>query len=158
MLIATMLVVAGSAWAAQKALHVQVRSTSLRDRPHALGAVVGTLQYGAEVTVVSESGDAWRQVSAQGLSGWLRTSAITEKKVRLKKGKNRAKVKASREELALAGKGMEEAAKSHRTKNRKMASSYEVVDRMETEALYQSDPANVSAFLQSGQITPGGEP
>ena len=153
-LVATLLVVAASTWAAQKALRVQVRRVVLRDRPNALGTNVGSLDYGAPVTVTGESGDAWRQVTSGGLSGWLRTSAITQKKVTLRKSKKGAKVKASRDELALAGKGMDEAGKSHRKKNKKLAPAYEVVDRMETEALYQSSPDQIIAFLQAGGVTP----
>lgn len=147
------LVIVGAAWAAEKTRQVQVRETTLRDKPSALGKVLGTLRYGERVQV-GEGGDAWSKVSAQGQDGWIRSSALTARKIQLAAGDGSANITASGEEIALAGKGMAEAETQYRQDNAYLDDAFAFVDRMEKEPLYRVSAEELAAFLEAGGLTP----
>jgi uncharacterized protein YgiM (DUF1202 family) len=96
--------VATGAWAA-KEMSVQVRDGQLRNRASFLGTVTGTVAYGDRVTV-NQTQAGWCEVAkADGASGWIHESALTPKRVVMGSGTDDARVGASGEEVALAGKG-----------------------------------------------------
>lgn len=95
---------ATGAWAARE-MSVQVRDGQLRNRASFLGTVTGTVAYGDRVTV-NQAQAGWCEVSkADGATGWIHESALTPKRVVLGSGAGDARVGASGEEVALAGKG-----------------------------------------------------
>ena len=96
--------VATGAWAA-KEMSVQVRDGQLRNRASFLGTVVGTVAYGDRVSVSQEQAGWCEVATASGVKGWIHGSALTPKRVVLGSGASDARVAASGEEVALAGKG-----------------------------------------------------
>lgn len=153
---------AGAVWAADKLLErrVQVRESAVRDKPSAIGKVLATVRYGDRVEVPKGKDEAaWVEVTATAadgkpVTGWLRGSALTEKKIKLTAGDGSAKVTASGEEIAMAGKGIEQAELEYRKDHPDLEKAFGVVDRMETEPLYKVTPEQVNAFLKGGGVTP----
>jgi uncharacterized protein YgiM (DUF1202 family) len=95
---------ATGAWAA-KEMSVQVRDGQLRNRASFLGTVTATVAYGDRVTV-NQTQAGWCEVAtAAGTTGWIHESALTPKRVVMGSGEGDARVGASGEEVALAGKG-----------------------------------------------------
>lgn len=149
--ILALLVLAAAAWSATQ-LSVQVRRGKLRARPSFLGKVVADVPYGTRVTVLEEKG-AWSRVrDGAGHSGWIHTSALTEKKLELAAGDRDAATGASGEELALAGKGFNAAVEAEfRDENPDLDFTW--VDRMEQ---FTVTPEEALAFLREGGVK-GGE-
>lgn len=137
---------AGLAWG--KTMSVQVKEAAVRETPSFVGKVVGTLGYGDAVEVQETQG-LWSKVSlAGGTTGWLHGSALTSKRIALKAGQENARVAASSDELALAGKGFNsdvegQFKKAHRDID------FSGVDRMEKIKISGSE---MQSFLQEGGV------
>ena len=144
---------AGGVWAATgKMMSVQVKDAQLRDKPSFIGKVVGALAYGDRVEV-QESQGAWARVGLPGgAAGWIHTSALTSQKVVLSAGKDNAKVGASGDELALAGKGFNSDVEAQFKKTHKDI-DFSVVDKMEKIKISSSE---MQAFLKDGDVAPKG--
>jgi len=143
-----------TAWAASQMMSVQVREGQVRERPSFLGKVVTDVEYGDRMTVLSSQG-GWTKVrDGDGKTGWIHTSALTEKKVVLKAGDIDAETAASGEELALAGKGFnDEVEAEFRSGNPDV--DYDWVDRMERMVVPVDEAVD---FLADGGVEPrGGE-
>ncbi len=137
------------AWSAAGAtMSVQVREAPVRDTPSFLGRVSGTLAYGDQVEVRQTQG-AWSQVSRGGIGGWLHTSALTAKRIVLAAGQEQARVAASGDELALAGKGFN-ADVEQAFQARNQAVDFAWIDRMEAIRI---PIAAQQAFLREGGVT-----
>ena len=145
------LLAAGLAWAAGEVLSVQVREGKLRAKPSFLGQLTGELAYGERVTVLQEKG-TWVQVrDADGRTGWLHASALSEKKLAMKAGDEQVTGGASDDELALAGKGFNDQVEAeYRKQNEDL--DYTWVDRMEKIVV---TPAEAQGFLVQGQVVTG---
>ena len=91
-------------WAAPKQMSVQVEETQIRKAPNFFSGKAGHLAYGDRVGVVQTQND-WVEISADQGDGWVHSSALTKKKIKLKAGSDDVAAAASDEELALAGKG-----------------------------------------------------
>lgn len=145
----------GLAWAgsvvpalAQRVLHVQVRSTPLRQSPSFLGAPLADLQYGDRVQPEREQG-SWVQVRADGETvGWVHGSALTRQRVRLIAGEEDAAVTATGDEIAIAGKGFNEQVESE-FKAGGSPADYTWVDRAEQRAI---SPEDIRRFMVSGGL------
>ncbi len=87
-------------------MNVQIQDGKLRADPSFLGKVLGSVAYGESVTVIKQQ-DPWFFVSAKGgqLTGWIHSSALTEKEIVLRSGSADVRKTASQKEVALAGKG-----------------------------------------------------
>jgi uncharacterized protein YgiM (DUF1202 family) len=146
------LTIAG-AWAATgKMMSIQVKDAQLRDKPSFVGKVVGNLAYGDRVDV-QESQGAWSRVSlAGGTSGWMHNSALTSQKIVLSAGRDNAKVGASGDELALAGKGFNSDVEAQFKKDHKDI-DFSWINRMEKIKIPSSE---MQAFLKAGGVTPKG--
>ena len=131
-------------------MNVQVQSGQLRDTPAFLGKVVGSVAYGAPVTILQAQGD-WRQVkTASGQKGWMHKSALTTKKISMSAGTSAAKTGASSSELALAGKGFNsDVEREFKAKNKNL--NFAAVDRMEAVRIPVKE---MSAFLKTGAVNP----
>lgn len=145
---ALILGIAAMAWATES-MSVQVKEGRVYAKPNFLSQMKGTLGYGQKVTAGEEEG-AWRQVSAgQGLTGWMHVSALTERRISLRAGSEKAQTGASGEEMALAGKGFsKEVEASYRAQHRGL--NYAAVDKM--ERAYAVSDAQINAFLSSGGL------
>jgi uncharacterized protein YgiM (DUF1202 family) len=147
-----LLAATAGALAAGKMLSVQVRQGQLREKPSFLAKVVGELAYGARVETLGTQGD-WVQArpEAGGAQGWVHVSALTEKKVVLSSGASEAQVKASKEELVLAGKGFNaEVEAQYRQKHAE--ANYAWVDKAEKDFNFPNEA--LLAFVQAGQLQP----
>ena len=136
---------------AMKMMSVQVKQGEVRATPYFLGKIVATLSYGDRVEVL-ESKESWFRVSPQGkgVTGWMHTSALSEKRIVLKAGGKDAMVGASSGELALAGKGFNADVEAEfKSKNRKIDFSW--IDRMQAMKV---EPDRIAAFLQEGGLVP----
>lgn len=132
-------------------MSVQVKSAEIRSMPSFLGKIVGTANYTDPVTVVSSKGD-WMQVTAGPVNGWVHSSALTKKKLKLEAGTGDANVAATGGELALAGKGFNKQVENQfRQKNPNL--SFEWVDRMERMRV---SPGEIDKFLKDGQLAAQG--
>ncbi len=148
--LAASLVWAAWAGAAAQMMSVQVREGQLRGQPSFLAAVLATLPYGSQVQVIEEQG-GWRKVGAGQTTGWMHLSALSEKKIELKPGAGQVQGGASREELALAGKGFNKDVEADfKAKNRE--ANFAAVDQMEQSHLMGE--AQLAEFLQEGGVTP----
>jgi len=143
-----------AAWAATQMLSVQVREGQLRERPSFLGKVITDVEYGDRMTVLSTQG-GWTKVrKGNGKTGWIHTSALTEKKVVMKAGDIDAATAASGEELALAGKGFNDEVEAEFKSNNPDV-DYTWVDRMERIVVSIDESID---FLEDGSLEPtGGE-
>jgi hypothetical protein len=88
-----------------------------------------------------------------GTQGWINSDALTTKTIVLKAGSRRVEQTATTDEIALAGKGFNEAVENQfRSDNPNL--DYAWVDRMQTFTL---SPERLRAFLEEGDLTPPGE-
>lgn len=144
--------------AAQKTMSVQVKDGQVRATPSFLGKMVARVAYGDRVDMLQEQGD-WKKVALPGgrVQGWMHKSALTSQRIVLKAGQSNVQTGATREEIALAGKGFNEQVEaSFRKENKNL--DYRWIDRMET---FRVAPEQLQRFLASGSLEPqaeGGKP
>lgn len=135
-----------------RSMQVQVRETQLRATPSFLGKIITTSAYGDQVDV-RETRDAWSQVTlADGQTGWMHTSALTTKTIRLQVGETAAATAASSDELALAGKGFNSDVEAE-FKRRNREIDFKWVDRMEKMDVSAEE---MRTFLGRGGLTAAG--
>lgn len=137
-------------------MSIQVRETQLRATPDYFGKIIGKAIYGDKVTVEGKKG-SWRKVRLKkdGKTGWLNSSAISEKEIRMVAGGKGVKETASASELQLAGKGFNpEVEKEFKERNRNI--SFYWVDKMEQIKISE---AETRKFAKEGGLTlNGGRP
>jgi hypothetical protein len=136
-------------------LKVERANTQLYESPNFGSRPLGSLPAGAEVAVLSRSGD-WVQVNYQGKSGWVHKTSIAQAPAgrpglalpgMLTGGPVR---QTKSDEVALAGKGFTpEVEAAYRQKNPGM--NYAMVDQVER---FQVDPGQLAAFIREGGLTP----
>jgi len=135
------------AWAA-RSMSVQVREGQLRSRASFLGTVKATVAYGDRVTV-QQTQAGWAQVTtASGTTGWIHESALTRKRVVVGSGMSDARIGASGEEVALAGKGFSEEVEAAYKKQNKQI-DYTWVDWMGGVKVSE---AQIRRFLKQGEL------
>lgn len=141
------LLAGSAAWAATE-MSVQVREGQLRNRASFLGAVTGTVAYGDRVTVKQVQA-GWSEVATvTGAVGWIHESALTPKRIVMGSGTDDARIGASGEEVALAGKGFnKEVEAEYKKQNAKL--DYAWVDRMLQMQVKHEDLAR---FLREGGL------
>lgn len=130
-------------------MSVQVKEAPVRANPSFVGKIAGTLAYGDQVEVAQTQG-AWSKVTGGGVSGWIHTSALSSKKIALTAGQEQAKVAASGDELALAGKGFNSDVEAKFKADHKNV-DFTWIDRMERIKI---PAAEMQAFLKAGDVTP----
>ncbi len=140
------------AWAAGgKVMSVQVREGQLRSGASFLSPVVRAVPYGERLTI-GETRGVWLKAStADGAAtGWIHTSALTEKKLKVQAGGGDAPVAASSGELGLAGKGFSaDVEKAFKAGHKDI--SFAWVDRMEQ---WKVPAKEAQVFLKAGSVTP----
>ena len=146
-LILCMACLAIPAWAAPKQMSVQVEETQLRKAPNFFSGKAGDLAYGDRVEVVNKQRD-WIEVSGEQGAGWVHSSALTKKKIKLSSGGDDVAAAASDEELALAGKGFSKEVEAE-YKSRNPDADFSAIDHAESIAY---SPEQLVAFLKKGGV------
>ena len=134
-------------------MSIQVRETQLRATPGYFGKIISRASYGDQVTVEGAKG-SWKKVRLKktGRTGWINSSALSAKEIKLVAGAKGTKGAASASELQLAGKGFNpEVEKEFKNRNRQM--SFRWVDKMEQIVI--SD-AEKQKFARDGGLTLNG--
>ncbi len=134
-----------------KMMSLYVRNGYLRSEPSFLGKTVTSVKYGDRLGVIEEKGQ-WVKVAVSGsnVSGWIHSSALTQKKIALKAGTGDAELAASSGEMALAGKGFNSDVEAQfKTQNKDVDFSW--VDRMEKMIVPMDEIGN---FLKEGKVSP----
>ena len=92
--------------AKEKSMTIQVRQGQLRSAPSYLSRITENLEYASRVTILEEKGTWLRVKPAESAKeGWMHSSALTKKKLKLSAGEANATTTVSSEEQALAGRG-----------------------------------------------------
>lgn len=147
-LISCCLAVAATVWAVSNTYSVHVRKGQIRQQPSFLGQVVKELPYGERVEVLSEN-PPWVEVKDDaGDTGWMHLSALTSKRIKLRRDESNEKSSATSDEIALAGKGFNQAVESDLKANR-TATNYDWVDYMEQIVI---TPSEMEQFLSQGGV------
>jgi len=137
-------------------MSVQVQDGKLRADPSFLGKILGSVAYGDSVTVIRQQ-EPWLFVSTRSgqLTGWIHSSALTEKEIVLRAGDANVQKTASQREIALAGKGFNPQVENE-YKKRNPNLDYDLIDRM--ERIIVSDE-EIRQFMKAGKLSPeGGKP
>lgn len=93
-------VLAGACLFAQT-YYVNVKSTSLKDKPSARGKTLVSVSYGDAVTVVDSGSEKdWVLVRSGKTEGWVSNASLSKRKIVASSGSG-----ASAKEVSLAGKG-----------------------------------------------------
>lgn len=150
LLAASCIAAAASLALAAQLMSVQVRSGQLRDKPGFLSKVVTRLPYGQRVDLIGEKED-WKKVTSPKGSGWMHTSALTEKEIILRPTNKDIEAAAQSDELALAGKGFNKQVEENYRKQSRL--DYSKVDAMEK---FRVSQAEVQQFIKSGKLGQGG--
>lgn len=144
--VVALLLISTAAYAA-KQLSVQVRELPVKSSPNYMSQTVGTLPYGAPVDVASESGN-WYQISQP--RGFIPKNATGTAKPSVNSGTKYASKGASRDEVALAGKGFNPQVEAqYKRDNPSLASAFSQVDRV--EAINISLP-ELDQFIIAGKL------
>jgi hypothetical protein len=134
-------------------LSVERAGTQMYQSPNFGSTPMGSVPSGAEVAVLSRSGD-WVQVNYQGKTGWVHKTAFPQatgggaKMPGFLTGGPVRETKS--DEVALAGKGFTpEVEAGYRQKNPGL--NYASVDQVER---FQVNPTQLAAFIREGGLTP----
>jgi hypothetical protein len=152
LLLVTILLAASSVFAAS--FQIITREGFLRKDRRFFAPVVARVPYGEILQELERRGD-WLLVTYQGQSGWIHISAVQEKTFKLSDLAGGKAQEATREEVALAGKGFTpEVERAFQDKNPRMR--YDLVDHIQR---YRIEDLQVEAFIQEGNLRePGGAP
>jgi uncharacterized protein YgiM (DUF1202 family) len=132
-------------------LKVERANTQLYESPHFGSISLGSVPPGAEVAVMSRSGD-WVQVNYQGKTGWLHKTAFPQAAgVKIPGLLTGGPVRETKsDEVALGGKGFTpEVEAGYRQKNPGL--NYAQVDQVEQ---FQVNPTQLATFAREGGLTP----
>ncbi len=134
-------------------LKVERAGTQMYQAPNFSSATVGSVPSGAEVAVMSRSGD-WVQVNYQGKTGWMHKTSFPQAAgggMKMPGFLTGGPVQESKgDEVALAGKGFTpEVEAGYRQKNPGL--NYASVDQVEQ---FQVNPTQLAAFIREGGLTP----
>lgn len=138
-------------FAKEKTMSIQIRKGQLRSAPSYLSHVIENLDYATRVTVLEEKG-VWFLVSKPGsqTKGWLNSSALTKKKLKISSGDVNATSVVSTEEQALAGKGFNSDVEAKFKKDNKDI-DFTWVNKMEKIKI---PTPTLIKFLKQGDIKP----
>jgi len=142
------------AYAAGTLLLVQVESAQVRTQPHYfLGKKLTVLKYGDKVESLETQG-TWTKIRcADGQIGWVSTDSLVSEAVQLKAGDKDANTRANAEEMALAGRGFNNAVEDqYKRTNAKL--DYAWVDRMEKDPAFVVSTEEMLEFLRAGGLLP----
>jgi SH3-like domain-containing protein len=139
-------------------MNVHVNEAVARNEPSFLSPVALTLAYGDSVGIVDKTED-WHKVqpASSAVTGWMHVSALTEKKIKLEAGETDENVQASKQELALGGRGFNKDVEDQfRTDNADLDAAYSELDRLTADPAGRSSYAEISKFMREGELTARG--
>jgi uncharacterized protein YgiM (DUF1202 family) len=128
-----------------KTMYVSVKSAELKDSTGLLANVRGSIQYGAQVTVLQERG-RWVEVRASTLTGWMPSGDLSTRRIVV----SGTSASATADELALAGKGF--SAEVETEYKRSASMDYAAIDTMESQTV---SGQVLYKFLQDGHLSEG---
>lgn len=133
-------------------MNVQVKNGKLRQKPSFLSPLMsGSIRYGQKVHVLEQKGP-WSKIRAGRSTGWIHTSALTDDDIQLQAGSSLASGAASKDEVALAGKGFNsEVENEYKSQNPEL--QFARIDRMEKDGVSISE---IQSFIKEGQLQPEG--
>ncbi|QEN03189.1 SH3 domain-containing protein [Thiospirochaeta perfilievii] len=130
--------------------NITVKSAQIRQRPSFLGKILFTLNYTDEVAIY-ETKNGWSYIGFNSNKGWIHNSALSDKKLILKKSDSKIEDRVSGSEVALAGKGFNsEIEENYKSQNNL---DYYWIDQMEE---YQVDIESLIDFSYSYNLNIGG--
>lgn len=144
---------AGTSFKKGEKAYVSVKTASLKAGTGSFSKTTASVGYG-DVVIVLQANSKKVQVQVSGnaaKTGWIAAGSLTKKKI--VKNASGGTVRASTDELALAGKGFSEAAENAFKSTNKNA-DYADVDKMEKITVSDSD---AESFVKEGQLTGGAE-
>lgn len=129
-------------------LVVKVKSTNLRKEPKFYAETLATLKAGDTLEKISEQAGWVKAKTAQGLVGWVHSSAVQPKKFSLLALDKSLKTEASAEEVALAAKGFnKQVEESYRARHASL--NYAWVEKM---LEIKISVAQIRDFLKKGKL------
>ncbi len=145
------LVLAATAFAVSQ-LTVQVSQSRIRKDAKFWAPSVASVSAGDQLSEIRRKGD-WVEVRTEsGASGWIHSSAVTSKKLKLGAGSETAARETSADEISLAGKGFtEEVEEEYKKSNDEL--DFDGVDRMSTLTVSDED---LGRFLEEGHLAEWG--
>ena len=127
--------------------YVSVKSAQLKAGAESSAKNAGKLSYG-DCVVVLEAGEKYSRVSLESnssVSGWVSNGSLTKKKI---VASGNSSVRASTDELALAGKGFsEEAENAYKASNPSL--DFSLIDKIEKISVSQDE---LEAFKKEGNL------
>jgi hypothetical protein len=130
-----------------KTMYVTAKTIEVKSSSNFFAETLGTLSYGAPVSVQQEYGK-WVKVSSVEppvLSGWVAAASLTTKRILAG-----SSTSASANEIALAGKGFNQEVENAYKQNGEL--NYSAIDAMEE---IQIPSRQLFSFLQEGRLVRG---
>ncbi len=129
-------------------LFVKVQTTYVRKEPKFYSPAVATLKAGESVTQIAAEAGWFRVRTAEGIEGWIHSSAVQTGKFTVAAVDQTLKTRATTEEVALAGKGFNRQVEEE-YKNRNKGVSFVEVERM---LMIKVTPDELRKFLIEGKL------
>lgn len=131
-------------------MSVKVKETQARSKPSYLGKVLALLQYGDRVQA-GEMESGWFKITLPGESGegWVHSSALMEKQIKMNAGDSDVKKYASSDDVVLAGKGFNKQVEDNYKQEKNL--DFTLVDEMEQIVVSIEE---MEEFLRTG-LLPG---
>lgn len=147
----TMLVsVAAMAAGTPKQVSVTAKEGVVRITADHMAKTVEKVGYGGTLKVKTKSNDWYQVETDSGAVGWIHISATTTQKIKLDRDMAVTDKSASNEEVALAGKGLnQQVEQAYIQSNPEIAAAFKQVDQMEA---YKVPLVQLSAFIKQGQL------
>lgn len=127
---------------------VQIKTTSVRKDPKFTSSTLATVKAG-EALEKLQTQSGWVQVRTKaGVVGWVHSSAVTAKKLKMTASDGSLQTQASAGEVALAAKGFNKQVED------KYRSANPTLDFAAVDALERLRPtaAEIEAFLRAGRL------
>ena len=151
LIIAILMIVAVGTLAVAETMTIQTRTATVRSRPTALGKKVGSLAEGDVVDASVKKG-SYRQIKPAESgkpSGWVHTSALTDKVLKADAGVS-ANVSANSKEAALAARGLNEKVEGrYRASQPQFEKAFSTLDQMNRKSL-ATDEQVLKFFAEGG--------
>jgi len=128
-------------------MSVQVKRSPLRASPSFLARTTGEVHYGDRLEVLKKK-NSWTKIKSAGIEGWLHSSVLSDKKIKLSSGTKDVASTADAGEVALAGKGF--SAEVEKEFRRGSELNYQAVDQIQT---YGIDDREKIAFIRAGGLS-----
>lgn len=131
-------------------VYVAVKQSAVKSGTGFFASTAASVTYGDQLVIIT-AGDKKTEVKlSDGKTGWIATGSLTAKKI--VKTATGSTIRASTDELALAGKGFsEEAENAYKAANKKL--DFSKVDAIEKITVSESE---VQDFIKEGHLNAGG--